>query len=478
MSTTRRRSGKQKRKRGALEKHQYGGRATAGGVGYEVHVAAFLATKMLVGDRCAVWSSISGSDIAGITMQAPEAVDDVVLILRGQPEAFVFISAKRRMNTIPLTPKSPAFVDTVNAFVRQFLKLPLATQTKSRFVWAVPSSAGTSAAHDLPLVLDSHRDDDSSSFSGFQRGRAARERKAIDSLVGQVKEVWKKDAGKSPSDVELRAFLRMVHIAVYDFDGGLQHVQQAESDIHFGTRKTDEVHIARTEELSALVTAAKAGHLLITGEPGCGKSGLIHPLAGTLQRKGFPVVLLLAEEVFGRDWKGSANLPGLAHALDEVLANWPNGSCGFLITDALDAVRDPETQKMLHRLLQDVKNGQSEWIVAASVREFDLKHSRELREAFPGEGVAGHSFNEFSGVAHFHLTSLAESKLDELVALRSDIRPFIESARKNAKSGAIHRSPFFLRLQPSSFAMVSARRALLIGTAPPYCYGNSGRPGS
>jgi hypothetical protein len=80
------------------------------------------------------------------------------------------------------------------------------------------------------------------------------------------------------------------------------------------------------------------------------------------------------------------------------------------------------------------------------VREFDLKHSRELREAFPGQGVASHSSNEFAGVSHFHLTGLAESQLDELSALRPKIRPFIESARTSIKSGGIHRSPFFLRL--------------------------------
>jgi hypothetical protein len=216
--------------------------------------------------------------------------------------------------------------------------------------------------------------------------------------------------------------------------------------LRFGTQRRDEVHIERSDELSALAAAAKAGHILITGEPGCGKSGLIHPLTVALQREGFPVVLLLAEEVFGRDWKASASLPGLTHALDEVLANWSTGARGFLITDALDAVRDSATQKTLHRLLQDIKDGRSGWTVVASVREFDLKHGRELREAFPGQGVAGHSFSEFAGVAHFHLSGLVESQLDELVALRPEIGRFIASARKNAKSGGIHRSPFFLRL--------------------------------
>ena len=105
-----------------------------------------------------------------------------------------------------------------------------------------------------------------------------------------------------------------------------------------------------------MVGAVKSGHLLITGEPGCGKSGLIHQLLETLQNENIPVVLLLAEENFGRDWKGSAHLPGFTHALDEVLANWPNGARGLLITDALDAVRDADTQNWLRHLLLDVQH--------------------------------------------------------------------------------------------------------------------------
>ena len=70
-----------------LAKHRYGGRATAGGISYEIRVAAFIATKMLAGDRRAVWNGISGADIIAITMQAPEPVDDVVVSLRGEREA-------------------------------------------------------------------------------------------------------------------------------------------------------------------------------------------------------------------------------------------------------------------------------------------------------------------------------------------------------------------------------------------------------
>jgi hypothetical protein len=186
---------------------------------------------MLLGDRCIALPGLSGADIAGITMQAPELVDDVILTLSGWAEAFVFISAKHRANAIPLTPKSPAFVDTVTAFVRQFLELSPDARPRSRLVWAVPPSAGKPASYDLPFALDSHRQDGSTTLSRFLGGRSVRERKAMEAFINHAKRVWKKETGRMPSDHQIRDLLRMVYIAVYDFAFGMQQAKSAEDDI-------------------------------------------------------------------------------------------------------------------------------------------------------------------------------------------------------------------------------------------------------
>jgi hypothetical protein len=501
-----------------------GGRATAAGVAYESRIAASIAVTMLCGSKSTLWNGIGSDEIGAVTLQAREAVDDVVVALRCADGARAFISAKYRGNAIPITNASSAFVDTIRSFVTQFQTLPKEARSNFRFVWAIPSSAGAAATRYLPQALDAHREEAfDSPLSQFISSRTSNERRVFENLVERIKSTWAELVGSDPSEEELRELLRLVHVELYDFGGGLRSERIAERELRthvladashapkawstlekiferndrngltvtpaslrreltaagialalppdyaddierlrqlternlkllnehtslpFGPCDTDRVHIDRTDELTSFLSASHSTDLLLTGEPGCGKSGLVHDTANELRKNGTPTVLLLAEEI-ASSVSGSGDFLGLDHSLVEVLENWPAASGGILLTDALDSVREPAAQREIRALLRDVRMANCNWKVIASVREFDLKHSRELRGVFPGTGVVDHESSDFSGVSHFHLRGLTDDQLDELGQRRPEIVPFLDSARANPKSGSLHKSPFYLRL--------------------------------
>ena len=170
---------------------------------------------------------------------------------------------------------------------------------------------------------------------------------------------------------------------------------------------TGQVRLNRrcTQELRR---AAEQGSLLVVGEPGAGKSGVLHNLVEGLLRDEQDVVYLTAE------WAAD-----LGRDTVEVLRNWPGIRPGFLVIDALDSVRSEQGGPVLREILALIMGQESRWHVVASVRSYDLRHSRSLQERFSGSPCSDEArfrSDEFASVRHLSVPRLQPEEWDAIRA--------------------------------------------------------------
>jgi hypothetical protein len=189
-----------------------------------------------------------------------------------------------------------------------------------------------------------------------------------------------------------------------------------------------------------------AGGLLVIGTAGAGKSGCLHDFV-TAARSNGADVLLLAVGRLAADSPGGLDhelhLPG-NRSLVEVLTDWTGSAEAFLVIDALDAARTTHGLRMLCDLIEQIRRHAPRWRVVASIREFDLRHSRDVQRLFHGTCDVGYTSPEFADVRHLFVEPLTD---EELAAFAKDA-PEVAAARDAASPELkeLTRSPFNLRL--------------------------------
>ena len=187
-----------------------------------------------------------------------------------------------------------------------------------------------------------------------------------------------------------------------------QHLKDHESirvsgkSIHVGRRCTE-----------ALVQGTADGSLLIVGEPGSGKTGVLCDAASKLESDGADVLVLSVDRLSGTAFSEL----GLKNPLRSVLLNWPGNGVAYLFIDALDATRRADDDSTFRNLIDDVLSfGTNRWAVIASVRTFDLRQGREFRRLFrgipPTKGLADPSL---PSVAHILVRPWTPEEFTELV---------------------------------------------------------------
>jgi len=210
-------------------------------------------------------------------------------------------------------------------------------------------------------------------------------------------------------------------------------------------RTVVKVHRRATQTLRQF---AKEESLIVVGEPGAGKSGVLYDLVSTLRGEGRDVILLAADRIAAGSLSELRNELGLEHDLVEDLENWPGRQCAFLVVDALDAARADPAARAIRELVALVGARTSRWRVVASIRKFDLRYSSELQELFRAERFADvpeeFRSSEFAPLAHIFVPLFSPEELAEVEAQSPDLKALLASAPHELRE--LLRVPFNLRL--------------------------------
>ncbi|MFJ7297807.1 NACHT domain-containing protein [Streptomyces collinus] len=188
------------------------------------------------------------------------------------------------------------------------------------------------------------------------------------------------------------------------------------------------VAIART--VTGIGATCREGSVLVAGEPGAGKTVVMHELAREAITAGRPVLFL---SVAGVDARSPGMLQaelGLQHPLVDVLEQWQPGSTGLLAIDALDAARVDASTELWRSIIADVNRRLPNWQVVASIRTWDLQHSPQLRALFPDGPV--------------QVGDLTDEEVAQITNVFPSLRDLLSQASEQQRQ--LMRNPFNLRL--------------------------------
>ncbi|MER6112979.1 hypothetical protein [Streptomyces hirsutus] len=196
------------------------------------------------------------------------------------------------------------------------------------------------------------------------------------------------------------------------------------------TVPTPQGPVAIARMVTGLGTTLQEVSVLVAGEPGAGKTVVMHELARQASAAGRPVLFL---SVAGVDARSPGMLQAeldLQHPLIDVLEQWQPGSTGLLALDALDAARVDASTELWRSIIADVNRRLPNWQVVASIRAWDLQHSPQLRALFPDGPVQ------------------VGDLTDEEVAQVTDVFPALRDLLSQAsdQQRQLMRNPFNLRL--------------------------------
>ncbi|MBY7740156.1 hypothetical protein [Paenibacillus polymyxa] len=185
--------------------------------------------------------------------------------------------------------------------------------------------------------------------------------------------------------------------------------------------------------------------IVVVGEPGTGKSGVLYDLVNALLDEGRDTLFLAVDHITAETHPELKKQLGINHDLEEVLTNWNGDKPAFLVIDALDAARSEQTAHLLRNLLTRVVRRNDRWNVITSIRKFDLRHSRDIRNVFSGQPpLEEYSDFELVNTCHVQIPEFSDEELSIVSRQSLELQTLIEAADETMKQ--LLRVPFNLRL--------------------------------
>lgn len=179
------------------------------------------------------------------------------------------------------------------------------------------------------------------------------------------------------------------------------------------------MNIDRTELSKAFNNFVSAGHGVVIGHPGAGKTHTLAKFCRACRDNGvsflyLPVDKLGADTIAElRDVLGfSGDFVSYLRAQDTST----NDALSFLVIDAFDAARSEKSQRLFMNLIQtSMRDLPAHWRVIVSVRTYDARKSRDMLALFPCSSTENtHARFQLSGVRcrHFYIPLLDPCEVD------------------------------------------------------------------
>ncbi|GAG16898.1 unnamed protein product, partial [marine sediment metagenome] len=134
--------------------------------------------------------------------------------------------------------------------------------------------------------------------------------------------------------------------------------------------------IKREKLINNFMSSIKKGHLLIVGNPGSGKTWLITKTSEKIADENIPNVIIRADSIEVDSLSDFRRALGIDNPIEEALNYLSGGKRSILFIDGLDAARSEAKQSIYRQLINLVLSRCKDWFVVASIRTYDVKHSR------------------------------------------------------------------------------------------------------